>query len=124
MGHRTKAEITEIHDFAERQASYYGDAARYLGFLKLDDPVHTSSRRPGKQFIAASKGARLRRLAEAIASKPALRELVQAVQSQKSEAKLMKLFNKHRSEIQGTTVGRRLQTVRRWVVWMTTMLPS
>ena len=122
----TKESISQFFDFDERQGDYYANAAIYLGFLKHD------GERPRK-FELTPLGEKLQNcnnrnqrnlfLLKQILVKPTFYVLFQDLISldcnldRLSKSRIMEIIDA-KSELSGSTLGRRASTVRRWLQWI------
>jgi hypothetical protein len=113
----TRAEITLANDFAPRQATYYTDAARYLGLITRDGPRFVLTRE-GEQLIAGTRSARFRLLASHMASRPALRAVFERLRAGEGAPAVMRALRKARPELSAATLVRRMQTAARWLAWL------
>lgn len=120
IGIASKPDLTALYGFAPRQASYYGDAGRYLGMLELRRGSYRLTR-AGEVFSKLSSGARVEAIAAAMLSSPVFRgaatEIVRG-SALGHQPSTVELIAKHRAELSGTTPERRAQTVQRWLTWL------
>ena len=107
-GVKHKDDIVLRYGFADRQASYYGDAARYLGFLRLVSCGYELTDN-GRRFVQLSTRQRVESVAKAMIAIPVFREIAEELAS-RSEVPdrdfIADRILEHRSDISGTTVGR------------------
>jgi hypothetical protein len=116
-------EITETLGVVERQAYYYGDAAKYLGYLA------------GKRIITEdgmalarekSRLGRVQLLLKRMLTRPVLRESILYLESRSfsidavDSNDLAKIIKKYRSDVTGDTIVRRASTIRNWLRWLLT----
>lgn len=116
-------ELVSKFGYVERQAGYYVNAARYLGFLT-----------PGKQPAATMVGHRLvternrvnrtEMVLKGIVARPALREAVVLLKNcsfkpeNVAQGDLKLLIAVARPDIAGDTINRRAVTVHNWLRWL------
>ena len=114
------SEIAELYDFDERQSSYYGAAARYLGFVesKIGGYKLTES---GKKLLKMDhKTKNLNIVRTIISHKPFYLALEQYLKNGKVNIKdIAELLLKESSRINSyDTAERRAQSVSAWIRWI------
>jgi len=119
-GIHTRERITEYYEFAPRQSSYYGDAARYLGFLDVwrDGYVLSGT---GDAFVGAAAAERIAMMACAMLKRPVFRDAVEemlGIGGVPPAERIAGMIERRRPDLRGTTVPRRAGTVARWLEWL------
>jgi hypothetical protein len=122
-GINSRAAITDLNDFASRQSGYYADAARYLGLIERS-PAGYQLRPAGRAFVRSSHGARLQTLAETVAARPALRAVIDDLRAGAAPESAARHLATLRPELTGSTLLRRVQTVKRWHAWLDAALTA
>ncbi len=119
-GYKTKEEISYYYDFDERQSYYYGNAAKYLGFLDLNHGSFVLTEE-GRQYIDASKDERKLIMIRAMMGSPTINALfketvdIGAIPDTKYIANTIQ---ENRPEVNDTTAKRRAHTMEKWLEWI------
>jgi hypothetical protein len=119
-GIRTKERITEYYEFAQRQSNYYGDAARYLGFLDAWPGGYVLTP-AGEEFVALPAGERLAMMASAMLRRPVIRQGVEemlVLGGVPPRNRIAARIEAQRPDLHGTTLPRRAATVTAWLQWL------
>lgn len=120
-GCTSKPDMADYYDFNARQSDYYGNAARYLGFLDIERRGHFSLSEEGINFVNSSKDERRLMMLRAIMNSPtfnhAVRETVRCGFIPEDN-KLALIIRQHRAEINDTTAKRRAHTLHNWLDWV------
>ncbi|MBT7073829.1 MAG: hypothetical protein HN922_02850 [Anaerolineae bacterium] len=122
-GERNKEKIAEYFEFNERQGDYYGNAGRYLGFLKKDN-ARFKLTKLGKAFVEIrSPSEKTTVIIKQLLKRPTFRKAIQNLFDK--NYKLDKINNTEISSIianntilTGSTPARRASTVRKWLSWI------
>lgn len=116
-------DLTDALGVVERQAYYYGDAAKYLGYLS------------GKRTITAdgtvlarekSRLGRVQLLLKQMLRRPVMRDSIIYLQSKNFSIEsvdsndLANIIRQHRADVTGDTVIRRASTIKNWLRWILT----
>jgi len=116
-----KEHLPEIFGFSKRQAFYYFDAARYLNFL--DEQGHITKH--GIRLVNASSPQSICNIVEeAMFHCPLLRTALLLLRLKRYDvdlihpAELERLVASAEPPISGSTILRRVQTVRCWLRWI------
>lgn len=120
-GHTSKPDIAKHYDFDIRQSDYYGNAARYLGFIESVRRGHFTLTEDGETFTKASKDERRLIMLRAIMRSPTLNQAVHdtlIAGSIPDKSYLAEIIRKHRPEIKDSTPERRASTVRSFIDWV------
>jgi|688.fasta_scaffold221632_2 hypothetical protein len=116
-------ELTETLGVVERQAYYYGDAAKYLGYVTGRRVI------TGDGVLLAQERSRLGRvqmLLQRMLARPVLRASILYLQSRDflfdavDSQDLASIIKTHRSDVTGDTVVRRASTIKNWLRWLLT----
>lgn len=116
-------ELTEMLGVVERQAYYYGDAAKYLGYLSgrriiTSDGVSLAHER--------SRLGRVLMLLKRMLARPVLRESIMYLASRGfsidavESNDLAGIIRSYRADVTGDTVVRRASTLKNWLRWLLT----
>lgn len=120
-GQASPASLVERFGFTARQADYYTNAARFLGFL---EPAEHNLSSEGAKFVAANRATRhmllLHKLAELPIFRPSLETLERTGKLPKS-GQLMELIAEY-TTLSGATVARRAKTAEAWLNYVTGIL--
>ncbi len=117
------SEITETLGVVERQAYYYGDAAKYLGCLAGKRAITADG------IVLAQEKSRLGRvqwLLRRMLTRPVLRDSILYLESRGfsidvvDSNDLAGIIKLHRSDVTGDTVIRRTSTIKNWLRWLLT----
>lgn len=110
------ASLIERYDFTERQADYYLNAARYLGFVQ---PGRRELTPDGARFVAAKRNARHVMLLEAMLQRPVFRQVLAYTAETDSlpDAQQVQSWLGVSTTLSGSTLGRRARTVLSWARW-------
>ena len=119
-GIHTKSRITEYYEFADRQSNYYGDAARYLGFLDgwRGGYVLTDA---GREFVNQTAGQRVAMMATAMLKRPVIRLVAEEMLVKGNAPELDQIADAiriERPDLHGTTLRRRASGLTRWMDWL------
>ncbi len=120
VGFDNKLEISEYYDFNERQSDYYGNAARYLGFLELDHGRFILTEE-GEEYVKLPKNERTLMMVRTMMRSPTLNTLFKntvksgSIPDAESIAITILL---NRPELNDTTAKRRAHTMERWLGWL------
>ena len=124
----TKEKVTLNYEFTERQADYYVSAGIYLGLME-----RRSDADEGTIYVLTpfgiktmAKDARSRNLAlvEIILSRQVFREAMESCLKTGElppKSLVMKWMTNAKTELNPTTVGRRVDTVRGWIRWIASL---
>jgi hypothetical protein len=117
-------EIAQRYAFDERHARYYADAARYLGLLQRDDGYALTEQ--GEALVHEPSVARVERLALRMLATPVFRLAAEATLQGEalSTDDLAERLAHARSDLSGTTLKRRAQTVSAWLRWAQQTFPE
>ncbi len=118
-GHASKLEIANYYDFDVRQSDYYGNAARYLGFLDLDHGKFLLTEE-GVAFTNSPKEHRRLLMLRSIMHSPTLNQSVHdmiRIGTIPEINQLAHIIRNNRNEINETTARRRAHTVHNWLSW-------
>lgn len=116
-------EITETLGVVERQAYYYGDAAKYLGYLAGKRAITTDGASLAQE---KSRLGRVQMLLRRMLTRPVLRDSILYLESRGFSIEsvdsndLAEIIKRHRSDVTGDTVVRRVSTIRNWLRWLLT----
>ncbi len=117
------ADLVNNFDFVERQAQYYFNAAKYLGFVEENDPPALSQ--IGTRLIQEpSRINRTESILRQMLIRPVLREAIQLLEKldfepdRAARSEIEVLLKKHRPELSGDTLSRRAKTVIAWLRWL------
>jgi len=119
-GVTSKKEIAEYYGFDERQSDYYGNAARYLGFVDLEDGMFILTD-TGRNYVDSSKDERALMMIKAMMESPTINSLYKSaihIGGVPDVPFIAKIIHKNRKEINITTSKRRAQTMIKWLDWM------
>lgn len=119
-GYTQRRAVTEFYEFADRQASYYVDAARYLGLL-VTTRAGYSLTPEGVAFASSSPSDRLRRMASAMLERPVVRMAVERMLvrgTAPDRVELAELIAASRPELRGATLERRASSLAQWLSWL------
>lgn len=116
-------ELTETLGVVERQAYYYGDAAKYLGYL-----AGKRSITPDGLSLAheRSRLGRVQMLLSKMLTRPVLRDSIRYLESRNfsidavDSFALGSIIKSHRTDVTGDTVVRRASTLKNWLRWLLT----
>lgn len=123
-GVATKDAITEYYDFAERQASYYADAARYLGFLDRVPRGPYLLTTLGHRLVGEMPAHRALTIAEALATYPTTRAALEILSKRELiRREIQELIASSRTELTGSTIPRRAETIYQWLRWLAEHVP-
>ncbi|HEY9677147.1 MAG TPA: hypothetical protein V6C76_04025 [Drouetiella sp.] len=116
-------DITETLGVVERQAYYYGDAARYLGYVGAKRAITEDG------IALAREKSRLGRvllLLRKMLTRPVMRDSILLLESRGfsidaiESDDLANIIRTHRTDLTGDTIVRRASTVRNWLRWLLT----
>lgn len=116
-------ELTEMLGVVERQAYYYGDAAKYLGYLSGKRIITTDG------VSLAHERSRLGRvlmLLKRMLARPVLRESIRYLESRRFAIEavdsndLAGIIRSYRADVTGDTIVRRASTLKNWLRWLLT----
>lgn len=119
-GCTSKSAIADYYDFNTRQSDYYGNAARYLGFLELDNGNFALTDE-GRIFASSTKDERRLLMLQAIMKSPTLNQAVHdmiQIGAIPDQMRLALIISNNRGEINNTTAERRAHTVHNWLQWV------
>lgn len=119
-GCEKKQEIADFYDFVLRQSDYYGNAAKYLGFLEYKGDKYTLTD-IGRKFVESSKDERRLLMVLAIMKSPTLNLCVKQMITSgtiPNNEYIIKEIQHHRPELNDETATRRAHTVRNWLHWL------
>lgn len=115
-------DLMSIFGYVERQAGYYTNAARYLGFLVAKGPPELT--RTGYRLInEQSRINRTEIVLKGILTRPALRQAVLMLRQYNNDVATLRddlkaLIASYRPDITGDTINRRASTVQNWLKWL------
>lgn len=106
-----------LYGFAERQADYYVNAARYLGFVEAES-LHLSG--SGLHFVQSKRHARHIQVLQAMLSRPVLRQALEFMEQsgELPTADRVQNWLAEHTRLGGTTLARRARTVLSWLRWV------
>jgi hypothetical protein len=121
-GRWSKEKFVEVFGYVPRQADYYLNAARYLGFVNSSAQISED----GRNFLAEKyRINRTEIILRRMLSRPALREAISLLGKHNNQAieisvnDLKSLVDKHRpGEYSAETLLRRAMTVKCWLRWL------
>ncbi|MBC7265328.1 MAG: AAA-associated domain-containing protein [Chloroflexi bacterium] len=113
--------IAEHFGFDRRQSSYYREAAESLGLVRLEPDNRYVLTDEGKQFVALPTPERYVKLASLIIAMPIMKRVIEAVEGRLGQwvtnEEIAQIIAQH-SHIGGSTAGRRTQTIKSWLKWL------
>jgi len=114
--------LVEMFGFVRRQASYYRDAARYLGLI---DARGKLTKYGGRLLSERYRVNRTEMILKRLLMRPAIREAMLLLESRKFDAEsiavkdLAAIIDRHRpGEFTQNTLERRAYTIRNWLRWL------
>jgi hypothetical protein len=125
QGYVDKESLSEVFEFDERQGDYYGNAARFLGFLDRKD----------KEFLLTNEGKRLIQLkspyeraslvVSQLVMRPVFHQIFQKLLYYDLDFDLLDSINisqiiADNTALTGKTPARRASTVKQWIRWIST----
>jgi hypothetical protein len=125
QGYVDKESLSEVFEFDERQSDYYGNAARFLGFLDRKD----------KEFLLTNEGKRLIQLkspyeraslvVSQLVMRPVFHQIFQKLLYYDLDFDLLDSINisqiiADNTALTGKTPARRASTVKQWIRWIST----
>ena len=119
-GFQTTTKIASYYEFDERQSGYYGNAARYLGFVGNEPGLFTLTDE-GASYISSSKEERRLIMIRAMMRSPTINSLFKDVINSgeiPNSEYIAKTIFENRSEINETTARRRAHTMEKWLEWI------
>ncbi|MBU6455397.1 MAG: AAA-associated domain-containing protein, partial [Cyanobacteria bacterium REEB67] len=123
QGVNTKSALAEFFEFDERQAYYYSDAARYLGFVEKEKQVFVLTE-AGREFLTlAARTQRTKAIFRQMLKRPSLRGAISLLAERQfdltsvKEAELAAIIQQN-TALTGSTPLRRANTLRKWFKWL------
>lgn len=120
----TKKEIGQLFGFVGRQADYYFNGAKYLGFVEQRyDKIFLTSK--GRMLIDTDYKTRQLRLVQAIIERPVFNELIRFYLNTREEPdkNFIESIVKNLTAIESpSTITRRSQTVKNWIKWIINLI--
>lgn len=113
-------------DFTPRQADYYINAGKYLGLYSKEQDKNICLSETGKRIQELPYRERKLAIATRILSTPVFsecyRKLIQNGGAEIQDDDIISALAKHRPDLNETTAGRRAQTVKTWLKWITDLV--
>lgn len=113
-------------DFTPRQADYYINAGKYLGLYDKGRNRNICLSETGKRIQGLTYRDRKLAIAKRILSTPVFsecyRKLIQNGGIEIHDADITAALVKYRPDLNNTTAGRRAQTVKAWLKWITNLV--
>ena len=124
-GYTTKEELVQILNMTTRQIDYYGNAARYLGFVtrRSGNFLPTSL---GKELAISDKKKKKRIIIERFFKIPSIRGVfTRVIEGPLSMSTVIEAMRKAKVHLNTKKMeNRRAQTIYSWVVWALRELPK
>ncbi len=119
LGLRSSSDVAKKLRMDPRQSSYYREAAEVLGFLNARKPYTLTD--VGRQFLLSDDTVKLKLMVGALLRVPIIAHTVASLQSRVVTSVTRQDLEdlvKRASNVRGTTVKRRAQTILAWMRWM------
>jgi hypothetical protein len=110
-------EIATRQTFSGRQAQYYAEASKILGFIDYDKSrAHLTSL--GKEYIESNHDERVWLLYSAILENEIIKDIVEKMGGKYISCEDIYLILKDSSEFSDSTIRRRAETIFSWLKWV------
>jgi len=123
QGYINKEDLSEVFEFDERQGDYYGNAARFLGFLeRVNNSFFLTD--IGKELLKIkSPSNRARLIARQLVNRPVFNQIFNMLLQQNLKSEGLDYLNipqiiMEQTVLNDTTSDRRSSTVRNWINWI------